>query len=445
MTSGRLDAMLIQAPKALEEVDMRKLSGRIAAHPLIDTLIHSRGNERACVMTEPLWGIPYNLYAPFAAVYMAALGMDPLMIGVTATVFTVSQMVWALLGGVLTDKLGRRFCTFVFDCFCWSIPVLLWMFARNQYWFLTAALLNGMYRVTENSWSLLLVEEAPESKLVPLYSLVNIAGLLAGFVAPISYFFVERYTLIPTMRVLYGITFVLMTAKFVILYICSHETEIGRRRQQEFRGRSMMIHLMDSRHVLLKMLKTRRVMLTVALLACYGAIRSVNDNFWPLLLTEKLGIEGKYLSVFATLRSLALMAAYFLLATRLDVRRFKKPLMAAFGCLGAVQAMLVVLAKGSFLLLGLGVLMEALSLSVLAPLTASLQMMNVDKEERARMNGLFLAMCLLITSPIYALAGALSQIDRSLPFVLTLCLSGLALVLSGLVWRERRGEETAQA
>ncbi len=422
---------------------MRNLFGKIAAHPLIDTLIHARGNERACVLTEPLWGIPYNLYAPFAAIYMAALGMTPLMIGVTATVFTVSQMVWALLGGVLTDKLGRRLTTFIFDCFCWSIPVLLWTFAQNEYWFLAAALFNGMYRVTENSWSLLFVEEVPESRLVSLYALVNIAGLLAGFVAPISYFFVERYSLIPTVRVLYGITFVLMTAKFVILYFFSHETDIGKRRQEEFRSRSMVSHLLDSRHVLLTMLKTRRVMLTVALLACYGAIRSVNDNFWPLLLTEKLGIDGKYLSMFATLRSLVLMAAYFLFATRVNVARFKKPLLTAFACLGAVQAMLMILAQGSFLLLGLGVVVEALSLSVLAPLTASLQMMNVDREERARMNGLFLAICLLVTSPIYALAGALSQLDRSLPFVLTLCLCGLALFLSRLVWRERRVEEAA--
>jgi hypothetical protein len=191
------------------------------------------------------------------------------------------------------------------------------------------------------------------------------------------------------------------------------------------------------------MLKTRRVMLTVALLACYGAIRSVNDNFWPLLLTEKLGIDGKYLSMFATLRSLVLMAAYFLFATRVNVARFKKPLLTAFACLGGVQAMLMLLAQGSFLLLGLGVVVEALSLSVLAPLTASLQMMNVDREERARMNGLFLAMCLLVTSPVYALAGALSQIDRSLPFVLTLLLAGLALILSRLVRRERRVEEAA--
>jgi MFS family permease len=424
---------------------MAKLSRKIASHPLIDTLIHAKGNERACLITEPLWGIPYNLYVPFVSVYMAALGMTPLMIGLTATVFFASQMIWALVGGILTDKMGRRLCTLVFDFLCWSVPSFLWMLAQNEYWFLIAALFNGMIRVTENSWTLLFVEEAPESKLVHLYSLANIAGLIAGFVAPVSYFFVDKYSVVPTMRVLYGITFVLMTTKFVLLYFLTHETEIGKRRQGEFQHRSMPAHLLDSRHVLAKMLKTRKVMYTVALLACFGAIRSVIDNFWPLLITEKLGIEQKYLSMFAMLRSLVFVFGYFLFTGKLDVRKFKKPLLIAFSCFGAVQCMLVFLNTGSYWMLGLGVFAEALSLSVLSPLTSSLQMLSMDREERARMNGLFLAMCLLITSPVGALAGALAEADRSLPFLLTLALCGLALILSLKVWQINREEEAPPA
>ena len=420
---------------------MAKLTKKIAAHPLIDTLIHAKGNERACLITEPLWGIPYNLFAPFVSVYMAALGMTPLMIGLTATVFFASQMIWSLLGGILTDKMGRRLCTLVFDFLCWSVPAFLWMLAKNEYWFLAAALFNGMIRITENSWTLLFVEEAPESKLVHLYSLANIAGLIAGFVAPVSYFFVDKYSVVPTMRVLYGITFVLMTTKFVVLYFMTHETEIGKRRQEEFHHRSMIQHLLDSRHVLVKMLKTRRVMYTVALLACYGAIRSVVDNFWPLLITEKLGIEQKYLSMFAMVRSLVFLLGYFLFTGKLDVRRFKKPLLIAFSCFGAVQCMLIFLNTGSYMLLGLGVLVEALSLSVLSPLTSSLQMLSMDREERARMNGLFLAMCLLITSPAGALAGALAELDRSLPFALTLLLCAIALILSLKVWQLNHEEK----
>ena len=115
---------------------------RIARNPLIDLLVHLKGNERACLWTEPLWGIPYNLYVPFVSVYMAALGMTPVQIGAMSTIFFISQMFWALLSGVLTDKLGRRRCTVIFDLLSWSVPTFLWMLAQDYRWFVAAALFN---------------------------------------------------------------------------------------------------------------------------------------------------------------------------------------------------------------------------------------------------------------------------------------------------------------
>ena len=33
-----------------------------------------RGNTRGCIITEPLWGIPFNLYIAYSSLYMLALG-----------------------------------------------------------------------------------------------------------------------------------------------------------------------------------------------------------------------------------------------------------------------------------------------------------------------------------------------------------------------------------
>ena len=48
----------------------------MAKHPFITTLKNLSGNARGCVLTEPLWGIPFNLYAPYASVYMLAFGIS---------------------------------------------------------------------------------------------------------------------------------------------------------------------------------------------------------------------------------------------------------------------------------------------------------------------------------------------------------------------------------
>ena len=129
---------------------MQKLKRLLLKNQLIETTVHLRGNERACLWTEPLWGIPYNLYVPFASVYMAALGLSAVEIGTVSTVFFASQMVWALLSGPRTDKLGRRLCTGIFDELSWSVPALLGMGAPNYGWLFVAALIDGVLRVADD-------------------------------------------------------------------------------------------------------------------------------------------------------------------------------------------------------------------------------------------------------------------------------------------------------
>ena len=312
-------------------------------NPLLDTLCHLEGNAKPCLLLEPLWGIPYNLYLPFVSVYMAALGLSATEIGLVSTVFFASQMVWALLSGPLTDKLGRRVCTVIFDCLSWSVPALLWMCAQNFWWFLVAAVFNGAWRVTENSWNLLMAEDAPPEKLVHYFSIAHVAGLIAGFVAPIPYLFVQQYTVVPTMRVLYGITFVMMTAKFLILFFTAGETAVGKRRMADTRGVSIFSYLMDSPRVLRNMLRDRRVMLTVGVVACFATVQNVYGTFWPLLVTDKLGIATENLSVFSTLKNILMLLCYFFVVPRIRLDRFERPLLWNLGGLMAVHVLMALL------------------------------------------------------------------------------------------------------
>ena len=411
---------------------------RVKHNPVIHTLLTVQGNQRACLYTEPLWGIPYNLYLPFVSVYMAALGMSAMQIGLVSTVFLASQMVFSIFSGVITDKLGRRLTTLIFDTLSWSVPALLWMVAQDFRWFIVAALFNGAWRVTETSWGLLLIEGAPSDKLVHMYSISHIAGLIAGFFAPIAYFFVQRYTVVPTMRFLYGLTFVMMTTKFVLLYFITKETEVGMRRMEDSKNVRILSRLWDSRKVLGKMLRNKRTLYTVLLLTCFTGANSVNANFWPLLVTEKLGIATENLSIFSTIKSLLMLLFYFTIVPRLNIRYFRNPLLFAFLLLLGQEILMLVMPAGAYWLVLVTVVMEAVAMSVLNPMTSSLQMLNIDREERARMLGFFYAICMLLTSPLGTLAGMLAESNRSLPFVLNIGLTVGAMALSLLIWRTLR-------
>jgi len=251
---------------------------------------------------------------------------------------------------------------------------------------------------------------------------------------------------VPTMRFIYGFTCIMMTSKFVILYFTSKETSVGMRRMAECKGVNLFSRLWDSRKVFLRMLRSKRILLTVAFVACYSGICNVNGSFWPLLVTDKLGIPTENLSIFFTIKNLFMLVCYFVIAPKLDVRRFRHPVLIGLSLLIAQQLLMMLMPTGAYWPVVLAVVLEALALSILDPMRGSLQMINIDREERARMLSYFYALCMLSTSPLSWLAGMAAEIDRAWPFAMNLVLTLIACVLICILWKERRTDldETAE-
>ncbi len=117
--------------------------------PILHTFASFTGNQRVCLYTEPLFGIPSNLFIPLAAVYKAALGLTPLMIGLVTTVSLISQTIAASVASVVDDKLGRRRATALSELFAWIIPCILWASAQGPAAKLLAAMFNGCLRISQ--------------------------------------------------------------------------------------------------------------------------------------------------------------------------------------------------------------------------------------------------------------------------------------------------------
>ncbi|NLD44196.1 MAG: MFS transporter, partial [Chloroflexi bacterium] len=103
----------------------------IARHPLVQALHELGGNPRAAVLTEALFGVPYNMYNPFLSVYMLALGVTDEELGLIASVGMVVQMAAMLVSGALVDRFGRRRTLLVADLLSWSLSCLIWAVSRN--------------------------------------------------------------------------------------------------------------------------------------------------------------------------------------------------------------------------------------------------------------------------------------------------------------------------
>lgn len=420
---------------------MNKVLRVLRKNDMVDTFFSLKGNTRACIWTEPLWGVPFNLYKPYVARYMVLLGLSMSDIGIVTTISYIAQVISSVLSGVLTDKLGRRRCTVIFDVLSWSVPELLWIFSQNFAWFVVAALFNGMWKITENSWGLLLVEDTPPKQIVPAFSLASFMGVIATFVAPISVWAVSRYSVVPTMRVLHLIAFLSMTAKFIILYIFSKETSVGVRRLQVTKDKSIFRSIYECKDVYLAILREKRMLLTLGILAVYSLANTVNDNYWSTFVVDYLGLRESDLSWFYMFKGMVTLGAILVLVPRLKNLSFKRPMLISILLLALAQGTLLVLdgtAAPLFVIwpiLILCVCFEAMAISLLSPLTGSMLYFHTAPEERARISGMIFATVALMACLFPIGIGWLANFSLYYPYLINLGLFAIMTLLIILIAR----------
>lgn len=401
-------------------------------HPLIQTLRELRGNPRVTVLTEVLFGIPYNLFSPFLSIYMLALGVTDQQIGSIASLGLVLQIFSALLSGVIVDKFGRRLSLFVFDLLCWSVPCLIWAAARDVRFFVAAAAMNSLWRISHTAWTCLMVEDAEERHLVHIWTWIMIFAVCSAFFAPLGGWFVEHYGLIPAVRGLFVFGFIVLTAKFVILYLFSHETVRGVQRIHETRHRSFVSLLREYRSVFNQLLHSRPILAALSLIAITNIYTIISNNFWGVLFTGKLGFSSSQISIYVAVRSIIMTICFFLVGPRLtNLRRFRFPLGIGFSIFLLSQLLLVVMPPQAVIWLVFSVILEAVAAALVSPMTESLLALSMESDERARVSAMVYVALIVLISPFGWIAGQLSAVNRSLPFALNTILFAIGMIL---VW-----------
>ncbi len=410
---------------------------------LFTTLRSLRGNPKACVLTEPLWGIPYNLYAPYASVYMLQLGLKDSQIGMLISLGLAMQVVWALLSGPITDKLGRRKTTFYFDLLSWSIPMLVLAFAQDIRYFIAAAVFNAIWRVTYTSWSCLMVEEADPKQLMDIYSWVYIAGLLSAFFAPVAGLLINRFELVPTMRGLYLFAFLLMTIKFVILLFTSTETEQGAIRMAETRNQSLFKLIEGYGDVIRQVLRTPATLYTLGIMLAMSTASTISNTFWGILVTQRIQIPDGMLALYPTARSVVMLGFFFLAMPVIKELHFRNPMMIGFSALALSQVILISVPERAYLLLLVSTFLEACAFATVSTQIDRMLVVTIDAQERARIMALLVLVVIVFTSPFGWVAGQLSEVSRVLPFVMNIILYAAGIMLVWLAARQAAKEEAA--
>jgi len=387
-------------------------------HPLIDTLVNIKGNPRIAIYTEPLWTIPFYLYTPFVAVYMSALLLTDRQIGLVASIFMFSRAIFALFSGAITDKLGRKLTTFIFDMLSWSIPCLLWAFSQNFWWFVIAAAFNGLMQITDNSWTCLLVEDAEKGSLVRIFSLLHMIAQLTVVFAPFAAILVNQLSIVPAMRIMFIFSFLSMTIKFFILYKCGDETEVGKTRLKETKDMSIWQIMSGYGGIFKKIFASQDMVLALILTTIFSIVWMISGSFFGLYVTGTLQIPEYFLAYFPILRSLVIAAFLYLIQPKLDRFGFRYPMLIGLVLFVACNLLLIFTPTGSLSMLFTIVFLDAIAYSFVIPRNDSLIQILIEPSERARIRGLMMVIVLGLSIPFGYFAGFLSDMNRRYPFML---------------------------
>ena len=421
-------------------MNIKKRLGRLKYHPLIQVLGRNKGNPRTLVLIEPLWGIPYNLIAPFVTLYMYTQGVTDVQIGLILSITMVVQVCFSFFAGILADKLGRKTTTMMGDFFGWGLACLVWAASQNFWLFLLAALLNCFEQINQTAWYCLLIEDADQRDLVGLYTWINIGGLVAIFFAPISGMLVSANSVVPVVRVLYLLFALTMMTKCFITYKFCHETRQGQVRKAETKGVSPFRMLGEYRQLIPMLLKNRAVVKAVAVSVLLYIANVVNTNFFSLYVTQRLGLSDNYLALFPILNAGVMLVFMVGIQHKLNALKFRAPLWAVLA-LYAVGALVLLLSPvGGLGFVLLNVFLTAVAASLVNPRKDALLQLNLDPQERARLNALIMASTVALSSPFGYLAGWLSSMDRRLPFGFMILLFLLAMAVVGRI-KEPQVEE----
>ena len=395
-----------------------------------DAAFSIKGNARACVFLEPLFVIPNTMYISYMTLYMRELGLTVSQVGMITSLGLAVNIFFSLISAYITDKFGRRYTTLIFDAIGWIGAQLLWAFALNIYFFIAAAIINSFGRVVMNSWHCLMLEDSAPPIRVHIFNFLQIANILAGFFAPIGARLISTMTLIPAMRAMMVISMISMSALFLIRHFYVNETEVGKQKLQEMKGAGIWNVFKTYIPAVKRILADKLLVIALLLRALNFIQLTVRNTFLAVLVTERLGFPAEAMAVFhvfgaiVTLIKLTFVTPYLSRITR------RWPISLGVWSHIAATALLLLSPPGqNYPLLILSAILIALGTGIATPRVDALAANTIVNEDRSIVNAIVSVIILLISTPFGYIGGILSDIDARLPFLLTLALFLLCLLL----------------
>jgi MFS family permease len=389
------------------------------------------GNAGVLVVTEGLASIPFGWYATYLPLYMLALGVSEVQIGLFASVAAATQFLSTLVGGYAADRFGRKRTLVIGDIICWVIPVFLYTVARNPWYFLVGQLFNGFVYLVIPAFECLFVEDVSEDRHPAVFGALRLAYALASLFTPIAGLLVVRMGLVDAGRAIMASTTVTALLTALSRQLTMRETARGRERMASTAGISPLEASRSYFAAVAGIFRSRETtrFLTVRMLGAFSG--TVWNTYAAIFLTDRLGIglPSASISLLPVVASVTTILVIVTAAGRIHRGSLRTNLI-----LGQIiwlgSAVLVALSpRGTIVLALLSTVLAAVSTAFFQPASQSYWAKVVDEKTRAQAFSAASAVVVLCTLPAGSLAGLLYTLSPRAPFFLGIALQLVVLAL----------------
>lgn len=164
----------------------------------------------------------------------------------------------------------------------------------------------------------------------------------------------------------------------------------------------------------------------------------LGTTFWQIIASRRIGVPDTLLPIFPMAKSILSIILFFTVIAHIKQSKMKWPLYGGFvssiiGCLLLISIKEVNL--WGYIILSLSLIFEALGAAVLATLRESLVAIHVDSAERSGIMALLQTAVMLVSVPFGYIGGLLSDISRVLPFVLSIALLLLGILVTAIYYK----------
>ncbi|WDQ30624.1 MFS transporter [Paenibacillus marchantiae] len=372
-------------------------------------------NPRYSILLEPVWAIPGTIVLFYAPLYMKEAGLSDIEIGLINSVNLYFAFIFQLFAGSITNKLGRKRTTLIFDLIAWSVPMFIWAFSQNFWLFLIAYLLNATSKFVTVSFNCLIIEDVEEHKRSKVFAILNMIITGAGVLTPIAGVVIADVGIVPTLASIYFVGGILMTVMFFIRNRYTDETAVGKELMGMHSQTGVIQSLASSMRLFGKSFYKRRLLPIILITVLSNLILQLNF-FQVIFFKEQLKFNDQIISFIPVVTAVTVMLLYLVIIPRLK-RRSEEKYVSFSIILSTVGAILFLLIPaGNIAMLFLTLIVLAAGNFILQTYRDSLLMNRLGTHEKADMFSAVQTVMTLTAIPSGYLTGLLYHYNPVLLF-----------------------------